>query len=239
MKNTQKISISTFVLIPALLSAQSILIDFGDESTQTTGLADTWNNAHLGIVAGGDTGTLFADMVDTTNTATGISLSITDAFDGRNANGTTSGSAPYATDATRDSFYTARNESFNGYPNSNDQGILLFSGLDPNKTYDFTMFASRSATDNRNTDYILNFGETNATTVTLNAASNVSNTVTASSIAPTALGEITLTVTPGSGNNSGYSYLGVVEIAVIPEPGTFALLLGAMATGLVMLRRRS
>lgn len=230
-----KILLSALVLVPALLGAQTILIDFGDESTQTTGLADTWNNAHLGILAAGDTGTLFADLKDSTNTGTGITLNITNAFDGRNAAGIDTGTPPYATTATEDSFYTATATASTSP--GDGLGIFEFTELDSSKTYDFTMFASRMITsDNRETEYAL-LGA-NSETVYLNAANNTANTITASGISPTDLGVITLTVQAGSNNESDYSYIGVVKITVIPEPGSMALLFGAVATGFVTLRRR-
>ncbi|WP_269540600.1 PEP-CTERM sorting domain-containing protein [Cerasicoccus fimbriatus] len=237
MVNTRKILLSTLVLAPALLSAQTVLVDFGDEIYQTTGQPETWNNAHLGIVPGGQTGELFADMLDTTNNGTGITLTITNAFGGRNAGGTQDASAPYPVSAVRDSFYTATASA--GVTPGDGLGVLVFSGLDISKTYDFTMFASRgasSASDNRETEYAFVGG--NNATVYLDAADNVTSTVTAFGISPNASGEITLTVQKGPNNTSDYSYLGSLQMTVIPEPSSMALLVGAMATGFVMWRRR-
>ncbi|WP_269522206.1 PEP-CTERM sorting domain-containing protein [Coraliomargarita parva] len=238
MKTTHKILLSALVLAPALLGAETILIDFGDNSYTTTG---NWNN--LAVTPTTDEADLSAtgvSLINTAGTSSGITLDITNAFDGRNINGTTSTTLYGDSNPGRDSFYTSASTGDN-------MAVLTFTGLDPDKTYDFTMFASRWSASYRDTDYILD--GLNSSTVTLDASdwdgvttaydsTNVSNTVTASAISPTAGGVITLTVTPGTRNTSGYSYLGVVEIAVIPEPGSVALLLGAMATGFVMLRRR-
>ena len=240
MNTPHKYLLTALALVPALVGAQTILIDFGDELTQTTGLADTWNNAHLGLVAAGDTGTLFADLMDSTNTSTGITLSITNAFDGRNANGfgssgfNTGGTAPYPTGATQDSFYTATSTA--SVTPGDGLGIFEFTGLDVTKSYVFTIYGSRDATNNRETEYALTGG--NSDTVFLNTASNISETVTASGITPTAGGVITLAVQAGPNNESDFSYIGAVEIAVIPEPSAMALLIATMATGLVILRRR-
>jgi len=242
MKNIHKISISAFVLIPALLSAQSILIDFsGDDSDLTGG---NWNDA---VNPGLDTTfsyEVFSNLVDSTGAGTGISLNITDGFHGRNRDGVDTGSdsGPYPDSAISDSWYTANTnwEPTAGDTLDNGFGILEFTGLDSTKTYDFTMFASRmSTTDNRETEY--EFVGANNSTVYLDPGNNTSATVTASGLNPTAGGVITLKVQAGPNNNNSnaFAYLGVMEIAVIPEPATFALLLGAMATGLVMLRRRS
>ncbi|MBC2602213.1 hypothetical protein [Puniceicoccus vermicola] len=240
MKISINLLLSTLGIAPTLLCAQSILIDFGDENKQTTGQPETWNNAHLGIVAGGNTGRLFSDMVDTEGEPTGISLDITNAFDGRNINGfgssnfNTGGPTPYPTTATEDSFYTATAEA--GITPSDGLGILEFSGLDPAKTYTFTMYASRKATDNRETQY--DFVGENSNSVYLNAGDNIAGTVTTIGIRSTASGTISLTVQKGSNNESEYSYLGAVQINAIPEPASAAFLFSVLSASFVILRRR-
>ncbi|WP_309381910.1 PEP-CTERM sorting domain-containing protein [Cerasicoccus frondis] len=241
MMNPLKTSLFVLALAPALLTAQTtVLIDFnGQDSDPTTGQPDTWNNP---VNPGLDVTIpyeLVADLLDSTGSGTGITLSINDAFHGRNTAGSVSG--PFPGTATYDSFYTANDtwEPTPGETLDNGFGILEFSGLDPLKTYDFTVYASRiGGTDNRETEYA--FDGANSSTVYLNVAGNVSNTVIASGLTPTAGGIITLTVAAGPNNTTSqqFAYLGAIEMTVIPEPGYMALLVGALATGFVMWRRR-
>lgn len=59
-------------------------------------------------------------------------------------------------------------------------------------------------------------------------------------MSPNALGEIQLALTqgPNNDNDTGFIYLGVMTITTVPEPGTWALLAGAIPLGLVVWRRR-
>tara|TARA_R100000027_G_scaffold184_1_gene205 strand:- start:5452 stop:6168 length:717 start_codon:yes stop_codon:yes gene_type:complete len=237
MKTTHKILLAALSLAPAFIGAQSILIDFSGSDSPTTG--GNWNNA---INPGLDvtyTYALISDLIDSTGAGTGIALNITDGFHGRNTAGTTSG--PFPSTATSDSWYTANDtwEPNPGDPLDNGFGVLEFTGLDASKTYDFTMFASRlGGSDNRETEYT--FSGANLETVFLDAAGNTTNTITASGLNPTAGGIISLTVRAGENNTTSqqFAYLGVIEMNVIPEPGSFALVLSAVATGFVMVRRR-
>jgi hypothetical protein len=211
------------------LSAQTVLMNFG--SANVTGEPQTWNsfdNYSLGV--------LTTDLVDTSNSATGIQLEITNAFLGINGNGTTSASAPYPTAATGSSFYDA-NTNWN--INGDQEAALAFSGLDVSKTYDFTLYASRTnAGDNRTAVYTLE--GLNSDSGTYNPADNVTNTLTIAGIKPTATGIITLTITPDTTNTNSnkFIYLGVAELSIIPEPSTFALLAGITGLSYIMLRRR-
>jgi len=196
------------------------------------GQPETWNN-----FSSSDTGVLTSDLLDTSNAGTGIQLEITDAFFGTNTNGTTSASAPYPAAATGASFFDANSNWSNG--SGNAQAVLAFSGLDVSKTYDFTFYASRTAADdNRTTLYTLNGLNTNSGA--LDVANNVSDTVVVSGLIPTASGLITLTITPHQDNDNSnqFIYLGVAELAVIPEPSSFALLSGLVGLASVALCRR-
>ncbi len=220
----------TTVLFTCQLGAQTILMNFDDGSV--TGQPETWNNfTSTGV------GVLKTDLVDTTNTETGIQLEITDAFYGFNGNGTTSASAPYPAAATGGSFYDANNNW--GDKSGNAEAVLVFSGLDLSKTYDFTFYASRTGvSDNRTTLYTLD--GLNSDSGTLDVANNITNTVTISGIAPTAGKQITLTITPDASNNNTnqFIYLGVAELSIIPEPSSYALLAGISGLAWLMLRRR-
>ena len=208
-------------------------MDFGAE--ETTGQAETWNN-----FSSTEIGTISSDLLDITGASTSIELSITNAFHGSNNTGTTDASAPYTSNATRDSFYDANSNWGDG--TGDITGVLEFAGLDVNKTYSFTFYASRTGVgDNRSTVYTVE-GE-NLGAVVLNVANNVVDTVTVSEIQPNAGGVITLTVTPDAANTNGnqFIYLGVIEMnatTVVPEPSTAGLIIPVCVAGASLFVRR-
>lgn len=242
MKSRHIIIIASLALAAGTACASTVLIDFGDATTITTGQPETWNNAtvpNTPTSALGFTGTLIADLVDITGASTGITMDVIDAFNTFNANGTT-GSSILPSSASRDSFF-GNDGTFSNYTD-NGQGIIQFSGLNTNLLYSFKFFASRTGvSDNRETRYTLNglnsgFGD-------LNATNNVNNTVSVTSIRPDAGGNILLTVEAGPNNNNGstkFFYLGTAEIttATIPEPSSYALLAGFLSLATIGLRRQ-
>lgn len=198
-----------------LVGPPTILVDFGAANTATDHGASPddptnfWNNvdATLGATEGGE----LAGLITTQNEPTAMSLVILSRFGGANANGTTA-AAPFPTDATRDSLY-GTTEPFSGL--SNIYPKFKITGLDPAKAYDLLFYASRTGvTDIRETGYTVAGSNTN--TVALNAAANVTNTITASGMRPTAEGEITVSIAPTSRNNNAnhFTYLGVLKLSV-------------------------
>ncbi|WP_309399723.1 PEP-CTERM sorting domain-containing protein [Cerasicoccus maritimus] len=226
-----KLSIIASLAMPSLVMAQTILINYTNSSNTVTGQPETWNN-----YTGTPQGSSIANLVDINGSLTGISMETTNAFAGVNSSGTTSASAPYPSTATGTSFYDANDQ----WTNPGDaMGVLEFSGLDVNKTYSFTLYASRITSEDRSTLYTLQGA--NSGSDTLNPSDNVTNTVLISDIAPTAGGIITLTVTPGAtnANSNDFIYLGVAEISAIPEPSTIALGMAGIAfVGSIYWRRR-
>ncbi|WP_269522208.1 DUF4886 domain-containing protein [Coraliomargarita parva] len=196
-------------------SSNLIYLDFGGAST-VSGSTDTWNQVVLDTTirdaVGNGTGTpavLLSDLLDAGGTSTGISLTMTDTLSGTNQSGTSSG--PYPSGATSDSLY-GQTGTFSSFTD-NAQGVFVFSNLDPGTAYDFTFYASRtSATDNRETEYTLTGASSSS--VTLDAANNVSSTVQITNLQPNASGNITLTVNKGANNTNsdGFYYIGVVVI---------------------------
>ncbi len=91
---------------------------------------------------------------------------------------------------------------------------FTIDGLEQNRLYDFTFFASRLlVTDNRETQYDvvgLNSGADQ-----LDAANNTDNTAQVAGIRPNSSGEIVLTIQKGANNDNsaGFFYLGAMEIA--------------------------
>lgn len=224
--------------------AATVLIDFGSETNQTTvdTLSRQWNNVTQNMASG----TTFG-LVDTTNAATGITFTLTAAFNigDFNSNGATDSSL-YPGSSTGDSLF-GNVALFGG--ESNVVPVLTLSGLDVSKTYSFTFFASRSATDNR----IAKYTATGATTssVFLDADAAGTHTVTLSGMAPSVSGSISISVnhstvaesglpTLGAGDNAtGFAYLGVLEVTAIPEPSTTAAIMaGSVLVGVIVLRKR-
>ncbi len=245
-------------------SASTLLIDFGMTAAHVqgspTGNPDAngvyWNNvtstAHGAPIAGG-TGLALANLVTTANTATTISLAFSpdnggaDATDqqwlsaGR-ANGGLIGSNPGLTidgysiglaSATEDYFFSELGPA-----------TLTISGLNPNWTYDLSMFATRNTTETRITVYTvtdltgphatqLQTSGTNLGGVGYNG--NNSTIAGLDNLVPTAAGTLTMTI-EGSGAFPRFSYIGVLGITeTVPEPGS--ALLGGLGSLLLLSKR--
>jgi len=196
---------------------QVLLFDFGSSSTPTASgpspddPANFWNNVTDGI--GKTVGGRLSDLVTADNVPTGISLVILSRFNGANTNGTLA-SEQFPPDATRDSLF-GNTETFSGL--GNVLPSFKLTGLDPLLTYQFTFYASRmGASDNRQTLYTVTGA--NSRFATLNPAGNIDNFVVLSVIAPTAEGEITISLAPGAANNNSYhfTYLGAMRMQPTP-----------------------
>lgn len=214
-------------------SAQIIYIDFGGGGNQMSSpdsLGNYWNNFTESTPA--LLGTL--SLITSANASSGITLTYTDASSGANTGGTTAASTSIAAFNSTNSQNLGMDSIF--VETVNPQFKFTLSGLDAGKTYTFTMFASRAGvSNNRNSSYT--FDGLASTTVELQAANNTSNVVSTGALAPTAGGNIDFTLGLGTGNDSGFAYLGGMQISVIPEPATWALLAGGL-TFLVIARRR-
>jgi large repetitive protein len=109
-----------------------------------------------------------------------------------NTNGYSTGnnSGVYPDAAMAASFFIADNVTRN----------MVLSGLNQDKTYDFTFFASRmGATDVRNTIYSIG-----GKTAVLNASNNTSTTVKITGIKPNEQGQITISATKEATHAFGY-----------------------------------
>lgn len=196
-----------------------ILIDFGAVGTPTDNGASPndpdffWNNVPPAIGTS-STGTL-ANLVTSTNAPTTISLAMVSRFNGSNSDGATDSTA-YPTNATRDSLF-GNTEEFNGL--SNILPSFTLTGLDPEVDYDFTFYASRGVvSDNRETTYTVAGATTDS--ASLNASTNVNSVATVSAMRPTAGGEVTISLAPGTNNNNAnhFTYLGVLQIDTVETP---------------------
>ncbi len=199
------------------IRSQVLLFDFGSSSTPTTNgpapddPVNFWNNVtdSLGATVGGQ----LSDLVTTDNVPTRIGLVILSRFNGANTNGTLA-SEQFPQDATRDSLF-GNTEIFSGLANVFPSFKL--TGLDPLLTYQFTFYASRMGVgDNRETLYTV--AGAYAGSATLDPAGNIDGFVALSAIAPTAEGEITISLAPGAANNNGnhFTYLGVMRVELTP-----------------------
>ena len=231
------------VRIVALLSATAfvssvnasvVFVDFGDSGQLTPG---NYNN----IVVNPPPTLNIPNAIASDGSSTGIDISVSGFFNGSNFSGPTSPSgdagAIFPGSATRDNGF-GHSLAFGTNPLT-PMGTVVFSNLDLGSTYDFTIFASRQgATDNRETKYSL--AGANAGEALLNTSNNVSEVVHVLSIAPTALGTLTLNIEPGPNNNnaSRFWYIGALRMTAvpIPEPLSSSVLLASLTLGL--LRRR-
>jgi hypothetical protein len=157
--------------------------------------------------------------VDTNNVDMGDMI-ISNWFQGSNQNGPSTNSFDYPSTAVIDNMFNART-SWNG----GGTGYIYFTGLETSKTYIFTNFASRTgASDNRETEY--EYTGSSSQTIYLNPVNNYANRVGTSGIQPDVNGQILLTVRPGPNNDNAekFTYVGVIDIIVVPEPMGLLLL---------------
>ncbi len=219
-------------------SAQVILIDFGPAGNPTASPDannNYWNN-QFSAASGGLT-----DLKTTTNLSSNINFTISSGFiaNGPSENppslvGTASLGALNVSTALSDFFFV-----------NNSTATITFSGLDLTKTYTFQLLGSRDASGtpaDRNTTYTItgansDFETLKTTGINLGGTGinyNNSNLAVISSIVPNATtSSITLDV-----SSAGLGYLNAVQINVIPEPTTLALVAVVGLLGVVGSRRR-
>lgn len=222
--------------LAASTQGATVLFDFGSVDYQTTETG--WNNV---TYATGSPAAGLTTIVDSTGaTLNGISLVFTDQFYTKTqpsllgTDSPTGDAAALPATATED-FFLGHTGTFNDEA-SNPTGAFKLTGLDANQTYSFTFFASRVGVfDNRETSYTVT-GDNSATGL-LQATGNSSDVLTLSGITPDINNEILIDVAAGSNNNSSrtYYYINSLEVEIVPEPTSMALLgLG----GLLLTTRR-
>lgn len=213
------------IVVTGAANAQTWLLDFGANSWPVTnGPAPgdpvyTWNN--IGDTATSPTGQRL-DLLTSSNTPTPVDFIVVRRFNGVNQNGTDA-SALYPANATRDSLY-GNTEVWNNMTDIFPSFKL--TGLEPATSYRLKFYASRAdASDNRETAYTVE-GETTEV-VALDAANNTNNVAMTSALKPSSMGEITVSLAPGPNNTSPYhfTYLGIMELNVIPPQTPIGFLL--------------
>lgn len=224
-------------------SGQTILIDFGNNGTNgnITASPDSngkfWNNSYAGSFT-------ITNMVTSSNVATAIDLVYTTAV----ATNTASlgvGAAPTPFNIT-----TAYEDAIFSTGTTAPTGITIrLSQLDLTKTYKFTLFGSRSAADSRTTNFSITGGTTVAGTLQTSGANlggagvNYNNSSVLvlgdpSGLAPNVSSQIDITFYATSTDTNKFAYLNSLQIEVIPEPTTWALLAFTLTTVMVLRRRR-
>ncbi len=187
----------------------TIQLDLGDSANESP---SPWNN-----ITSASYERQVDNCTDSEGNYTGITVVLKDFFSGVNRDGLSANSSFGIVDqASADSFYGN---------SSNPTGALRFSSLDPDVAYDFSIFASREASDNRETKYVIS--GSNESTSYLDAASNTDNIVQINGIYPSSDGTITVTASAGPNNTNsvGYYYMGAVimsyetsEDVEVPDP---------------------
>ena len=235
----------TTISVLAIHSAysQTILIDFGQSDAAVGGYLTTsnssngpdsngnfWNNYYV------NNSTLPA-LVFTNNSSSGISLA---------GVGTQVGAANYNVSNGTVSLSNPNLNIFTAYTDGiyvfGTSATLTFSGLDPAKLYSFEIFGARSQTNTRTSLYTISSGNGNSTATLQTTGAgigsgganyNTSNTVVFSNLAPTLSNQITLTLqsNPTTGNGAEGAYINAMQLTVVPEPATNALLITASITG--------
>lgn len=211
MKNHRVVFILLFLSCSFIGFAQNdlILVDFGNTPSPAP-----WNN--LSNPKDGQ----IDQLTNSYGILTDISLTVTDSFSYINTNGTQMPNPDLGilSSASEDSFFG------NAVTFSNDlqpTAAIQFSNLDIAKEYTLTIFSSRVANDNRETQYELS-GLINDTAY-LDVADNIDSVVVFSTF-PAIDGTIEIKATTGPNNNNafGFYYLGALKIEYpadsIPTP---------------------
>ena len=180
-----------------------VKLNFGADHTSDP----TWNDITPAMRT-------YTSIVDSNMNPTGILVTFTGEFTGANKNGAT-----YTTtkmlmpaDVSSSALWGYAAGKF-GSGGPRQSATLRLSHLNPELEYEFTIFSSREGCqDFRQTSFILQGEDTQADA--LPSARNASETATIKGARPTADGQITLTVMPGSYNTSPnlFYYLNAMTI---------------------------
>lgn len=222
---------------------QTILVDFGNNGSNgnITSSPDAngkyWNNSYTGSFT-------ITNMVSSSNGATPIDLGYVTAVATNSASlGVASAPSPFnITTAYEDAIFSIGTTSGTGI-------TIRLSQLDLSKTYKFTLFGSRSATDSRTTNFSISGASTVAGTLQTSgtnlggAGNNYNNSSVLvlggiSGLAPNVSSQIDITFYATSTDTNKFAYLNSMQVEVIPEPATWALLTFSLTAVMVLRRRR-
>lgn len=196
----------TSMATPTSTTYGTIQVDFG-----STASASPWNN-----VSSYTQGLIYNGLLDVDSNNSGLQLKITDDFGGINTNGPTGFSSSYTLPGTAlsDSFWGNGGVAF-GSAIQPTAGIEI-SGLDINKTYDFSLISSRSGvTDNRETFFSIS--GTTQLKDSVNSSSNTSNMIEFKNFSPDANGKVTISMRAGANNNQSNKFFYLNAMLITPH----------------------
>ncbi len=188
----------TFKLTITDKDIQSLYVNF-NQFPATAG-PSPWNAFSSLPLAGRS----IASLKDETSTATSVSITLVDGWEGANEAGGITGnnSGVFPDDVMKTAYFEST---------TNAKRIRL-SGLDVSKKYNLVFFASRVGTDPRPVVY-----SAQGKSVTLNATSNTKNTVQLNGLTPDGTGNIEFTVVKGAGGS--FAYLNALVIQAYTDLG--------------------
>ncbi len=186
---------------PTQAGLDSVLVDFGATASQAPA---PWNN-----ITNPSNGAI-ADLISARGFATGYGIAVVDSFNNVNTSGTSNvdpalGIHPAA---AGDSFF-GNTTVFGGQVQPT--GAVELTGLDTAIAYSVSMFASRTATDNREVRFV--FEGATVDSAFLDAASNRDQVATAR-LKPDARGRLLVTASAGPKNETSqkFYYLGALVL---------------------------
>lgn len=188
--SSNRINRSTITVSIVYGGAFKAQIDVGNSSYLTG--SPNWND--LTDYRVGFPGSVIENAVSDIGTSVGVRVEVTENFQGINSGGVVD-STLYPENVQRDTIFVGNNAP---------DGELLISGLNPSQGYDFTLFASRSASGSRISQYTLN-----GQVATLEAVNNTSNIAVINDVIPNALGQIAFEL---DNVNNQYAYIGAIII---------------------------
>lgn len=155
------------------------------------------------------------NLRDINGKATEVNLVVTEAFNHINGDG--------ATETETDMNMPLEASKWSYYGNSKtlwmdkivEKSAVKFTGLEPNRKYDFEIYASRMGVgDNREAYYKFTGQAASETTVYLDASNNENNTAKLTGFVPDEDGEIAIEIGPGPNNDNGtgFYYIGAMTI---------------------------
>ncbi|MEO7313607.1 MAG: DUF4886 domain-containing protein [Ginsengibacter sp.] len=172
-------------------------------------------NGFMGDNAG--VGVTINNLKEKSGRATGITIAITERFNGKNGSGENNVTIPNWTipnGVSSGSYYGNSKGEWNGVLIK--QSTLKLTNLNPDKKYDFCFFGVRCCVgDNRETSYTVKGA--NEKTALLNTSGNKSKSACVEGVQPNKAGELTIEVTEGPNNNNGSGFYYISAIKITPS----------------------